>query len=272
MPRREALSKWALKSEAHDRRVKMLASGRAIEGIPVRPGELDRDPMLLNCRNGTLDLRTGDLRTHRREDYLTRGLDLDYDPDARCPTWELFLLQVFAGDVGLVEFLQRALGHSLTGDVREDSFFILQGGGGNGKSTLLYIVHGLLGAYAGRIPSELLMVRRGEHHPTEKATLYGKRFVSASETSEGCRLSEEMVKVLTSIDPIPCRRMREDYREFIQTHKLWLSTNHRPKIRGTDHAIRCRIRLIPFGVTFHEPETGKRMVYLLVRRVRSRVL
>lgn len=171
MLRREALGKWALKSESHDRRVKMLASGQAIEGIPVRPGDLDRDPMLLNCRNGTLDLRTGTLRPHERKDYITLGLDLDYDPDAKCPTWEQFLLQVFGDDVSLVAFLQRAIGHSLTGDVREDAFFILYGAGSNGKSTLINIVHVLLGIYAAKVPSELLMVRRSERHPTELATL-----------------------------------------------------------------------------------------------------
>ena len=101
------------------------------------------------------------------------------------------------------------------------------------------------------------MTRRGEHHPTERATLYGKRFVSSSETGDGRRLAEDLVKSLTGGDPIACRRMREDFWEFRPTHKLWLATNHRPQIRGTDHAIWRRIHLIPFGVTFHEPESGK---------------
>ena len=257
MPRREALGRWALKSEAHDRRAKMLASGQAIAGIPVRPAELDRDPWLLNVRNGTLDLRTGTLRPHERKDYITLGLDLDYDPDAKCPTWESFLSDVFAGVAETIAFLQRAIGHSLTGDVREDAFFILYGAGSNGKSTLINIVHVLLGLYAAKVPSELLMVRRGERHPTELATLYQKRFVSASETSQGCRLNEAMVKSLTSSDPIPCRRMKEDFWTFWPTHKMWLSTNHRPQIRGTDHGIWRRIHLIPFGVKFHEPETKR---------------
>ena len=118
-------------------------------------------------------------------------------------------------------------------------------------------VHGVLGAYAGRVPAELLMARRGEHHPTERATLYGKRFVASSETGDGRWLAEDLVKALTGGDPIECRRMREDFWEFRPTHKLWLATNHRPQIRGTDHAIWRRIRLIPFDITFHAPETGK---------------
>jgi putative DNA primase/helicase len=101
------------------------------------------------------------------------------------------------------------------------------------------------------------MARRGEHHPTERATLYGKRFVSSSETGDGRRLAEDLLKSLTGGDPIECRRMREDFWEFQPTHKLWLATNHKPQIRGTDHAIWRRIRLIPFDITFHAPETGK---------------
>ena len=255
--RREDLGGWAVKCESHERRAKMLASAQAIEGIPVRPEDLDRDPWLLNVRNGTIDLRTGKRRPHAREDLITRGIDVDYDPAAVCPTWDRFIREVFASEAETIAFVQRAVGYSITGDVREHAFFIAYGAGSNGKSTLLDAIHGLLGAYAGRVPAELLMARRGEHHPTERATLYGKRFVSSSETGEGRWLAEGLVKSLTGGDPIECRRMREDFWEFRPTHKLWLATNHKPQIRGTDHAIWRRIHLIPFGVTFHEPETKK---------------
>jgi phage/plasmid primase-like uncharacterized protein len=109
--RREALVRWALKCESHERRIKMLASAQAIEGIPIRPGDLDRDPWLLNVRNGTIDLRTGTLRAHVREDYITRCLDVDYDSDAKCPAWERFLSQVFADAEETIAYVQRAIGY-----------------------------------------------------------------------------------------------------------------------------------------------------------------
>jgi D5-like protein/Toprim domain-containing protein len=206
--RRKALGGWATKCESHEQRAKMLASAQAIAGIPVRPEDLDRDPWLLNVRNGTIDLRTGALRPHAREDLITRGIDVDYDPAAVCPTWDRFISEVFGGAGETIAFVQRAIGYSLTGDVREHAFFIAQGAGSNGKSTLLGALHSLLGAYAGRVPTELLMARPGEHHPTERATLYSKRFVYASETGDGRRLAEDLVKSLIGGDPIQCRRMR----------------------------------------------------------------
>ncbi|MGH8577583.1 MAG: DNA primase family protein, partial [Gammaproteobacteria bacterium] len=256
--RREALAKWAVKSESHERRSKMLASAQAIEGVPVLPKHLDQDPWALNVGNGTIDLRTGALRPHAREDFITRGIDVGYDPAAMCPTWDRFMREVFADDDETIAFVRRAVGYSLSGDTREHVFFILHGVGSNGKSTFLGAIHDLLGAYAGRVPAELLMVRRGEHHPTERATLFGKRLVSSSETGDGRRLAEDLVKSLTGGDPISCRRMKEDFWEFLPTHKLWLATNHRPQIKGTDHAIWRRIKLIQFGVTFHPPEAGKK--------------
>ena len=109
--RREASRQWALKCEAHERRAKMLASAQAIAGIPILPENMDRDPWWLNVRNGTIDLRTGKLRAHARKDLITRGLDVDYDPDAMCPTWEGFI-DVFGSNAETIAFVQRALGYS----------------------------------------------------------------------------------------------------------------------------------------------------------------
>ena len=119
---REALGAWAVKCESHERRTKMLASAQAIEGIPIRPEELDRDPWLLNVRNGTINLRTGTLRPHAREDLISRGIDVDYDPAAVCPTWKRFIREVFAGDAETIPFVQRAIGYSLTGDIQSTPF------------------------------------------------------------------------------------------------------------------------------------------------------
>jgi putative DNA primase/helicase len=255
--RREVLATWAVKCESHERRAKMLASGQAIAGIPVRPVDLDRDPMLLNVRNGTLDLRTGALRPHAREDLITRGLEVDYDPAAVCPTWERFLSDVFDGVAETIAFMQRAIGYSLTGATTEHVLIVLYGLGSNGKTTLIGALHDLLVSYAQHAPTDLLLARRGEHHPTELATLHGARLVTAAETGEGRRLAESLVKQLTGGDPVTVRRMREDFWQYRPEFKLWVCTNHKPQIRGTDHAIWRRIHLVPFRVTFHEPETRK---------------
>lgn len=238
--------------------MKMLASAQAIAGIPIQPEDMDRDPWLLNVRNGTIDLRTGALRPHAREDLITRGIDVDYDRAAVCPAWERFLHQVFGGDVGLVAFVQRAIGYSLTGVITEHVLLVLYGLGSNGKTTLSEALHYLLGpSYAKHAPTDLLLARRGEHHPTELATLHGARLLTSAETGEGRRLAESLVKQLTGGDPVTARRMREDFWQFRPEFKLWLATNHKPQIKGTDHAIWRRIRLIPFDITFHAPETGK---------------
>jgi len=236
-------------STLQDRRLKaMLAQAQDEPSIPVLPQDLDRDPWLLNCLNGTLDLRTGELRSHQRGDLLTQGIAVAYVPDAQCPTWNAFLDHIMAGNQDLIGFLQRAVGYALTGVIREHVLPILWGKGSNGKSTFLNTLRAMFGPYAMKAAGELLLVSTNDRHPTERADLFGKRFVFAIETEKGRRLAEVFVKEATGGDPIRARRMREDFWEFWPTHKVFLGTNHKPVITGTDHAIWRRIRLVPFTV------------------------
>jgi putative DNA primase/helicase len=200
------------------------------------------------------DLTTGTCRPQERADLLTRCLAVAYDPAAVCPTWERFLHRIMAGNQNLITFLQRAIGYALTGVIREHVLLILWGTGRNGKSTFLNTIRALLGPYAIKAPSELLMVSTNDRHPTERADLCGKRFVSAIETEQGRKLAEVFVKEATGGDPIRARRMREDFWEFQPTHKVFLATNHKPVITGTDTAIWERIRLVPFAVTIPPEE------------------
>jgi P4 family phage/plasmid primase-like protien len=222
--------------------------------LPVLPEDLDCDHWLLNATNGTVDLRTGVLQPHRREDLLTRCIPVAYDPHASCPTWDRFLARIMDGNTTLIQFLQRAVGYALTGVIREHILLILWGSGRNGKSTFLNTLRTLLGPYAMKAPSELLMVSNTDRHPTERADLLGKRLIAAIETEQGRRLAEVFVKEATGGDPIRARRMREDFWEFEPTHKVFLATNHKPVITGTDTAIWERIRLIPFTVTIPRQE------------------
>jgi putative DNA primase/helicase len=159
----------------------------------------------------------------------------------------------------LVAFLQRAIGYSLTGDVSEQCFFLLYGTGANGKSTLINTILLLLALYGMKATTELLMQSKNDRHPTERADLFGKRFVAAIETEEGHRLHEAFLKEVTGGDRIRARRMREDFWEFEPTHKVWLATNHKPTVKGTDHALWRRIKLIPFTVQIPEKEQDKRL-------------
>ena len=251
---RKAAAKWALNSETATRLYAAVTLARSEPGIPVIPDALDGEPWLLNVMNGTLDLRTGELRPHRRADHISKLAPVLFDPEADCPQFDAFLERVLANDRELIAFVQRAVGYSLTGDVSERALFILHGAGRNGKSTLLEAIRDALGEYALRTPTTTLMVQRSDTIPNDVARLKGARFVSASETEDGRRLAESLIKDLTGGDTVSARFMRAEWFDFRPTCKVWLGTNHKPVIRGTDNAIWDRLKLIPFTVRIPEAE------------------
>ena len=256
--RRRELAKWAMRSEARDRIAAMLDLARSERAVPVLPEALDRDPWLLNCQNGTIDLRTGELRAHGRADLLTKLAPVTYDPAAVCPLWESFLWRVMGGNHELIDYLRRTVGYALTGDVSEQVLLFLHGAGSNGKSTFLATLLAMMGKeYGTQAAPELLL--DGSRHPTELADLHGKRFVSAIEVEDGRRLAEGLVKQMTGGDQLKARFMRADFFQFDPTFKLFLSANHKPVITGTDYAIWRRIRLIPFTVTIPDTEKDPRL-------------
>ncbi len=240
------------------RRQGMLSQAQSEEGVPVRPADLDRHSWLLHGANGTLDLRTGTLQPHNRADLLTQRLTVAYDPDATCPAWDAFLAHMLPGSPALRAYVPRLVGVCLTGETSEHMLPILWGTGSNGKSTFINTMRAVLGSYAMKAPAELLIVTKSDRHPTAKADVFGKRLVACMETDERARLNETFVKEATGGDPIRARRMREDCWEFLPTHKMLLATNHKPAVRGTDHAMWRRLKLIPFTVTMpdHEQDTG----------------
>lgn len=253
------LAEWAVKSESAHRLNAMIDLARSEPGIPVVPEELDRDPWLLNCLNGTVDLRTGKLRPHRREDMITKIVPVVFNPDAEAPLWDAFLDRIMGGNERLIGFLQRAAGYSLTGDVSEHVAFLCYGTGQNGKSVFLNTLLAATGDYGKAIDPELLLARTGEIHPTIRADLAGVRLAVAIETQEGRRLNEALFKWLTGGDRLKARRMREDFWEFEPTHKFFIATNHKPEVRDTSWSLWRRIRLIPFTVTIPEEEQDKHL-------------
>jgi putative DNA primase/helicase len=253
MHRRNALCKHALKSQYEGRIRAMITLAQSEPGVPVTEADLDCNAWLLNVQNGTLDLKTGTLRPHQRQDLLTRIIPVSYDPNAVCPTWDKFLADIAAGDHDLIHFLQKSVGYSLTGSVSEQVFFILYGAGANGKSTFINTILHLLESYAQQTPTETLLVKKHTNAiPNDVARLSGARFVAAVEAEHGRHLAEALVKQLTGGDTITARYLHKEFFQFNPTFKIFLSVNHIPVIKGSDHGIWRRIRLIPFNVTIPE--------------------
>lgn len=256
---RKRLARWAMISESR----KMIEAGIALaqseKGIPVDPNDLDRDPMLLNVLNGTVDLRTGRISPHDPAGLITKLAPVDFDPAADCPLFLAFLDRITVGDADLIRFHQRSLGYSLTGNISEHALFFHYGTGRNGKSTLLGIVHRMLGTYATVLNAKLLTVRTQEDHPTELCDLDGARFVSTIELDDGKRMAEALVKSMTGGERIKARRMRADPYEFDPTFKLHLAANHKPEVRGVDEGIWSRIKLIPYTVTIPKNERDRKL-------------
>lgn len=247
-----ALRQHGIRSEKVERIRAIEKLARSM--VSVDPNQLDADPWLLNVDNGTIDLRSGQLRSHFREDRITKLVPIAYDPSTTCPLWEAFLARSFRQNKELIDFVQRMVGYSLTGLVSEQVLFFLYGTGANGKSTFLLTLQELLGDYATQAAPELLLTKKGESHPTDVADLVGRRVAVSTEVEAGRSLSEVLVKQLTGGDRIKARFMRQDFFEFKPTHKLLLAANHKPNVRGADHGIWRRIRLIPFLVTIPEAE------------------
>lgn len=250
----EKLSKWAFRSETERQLKAMIAIAKSEPEVPLVPEQLDADPWLFNCVNGTLDLRTGTLRAHDPGDYITKLSPVAYDPAATAPTFDAFLTRILGGDPDLIAFVQRAVGCSMAGVTIEHVLLFLFGVGANGKTTLLNLLIAAFGEYGQQAEAELLMQRRGESHPTGLAKLKGARLVVASEVDEGRKMAEATLKRLTGGDRITARFLYRDFFEFDPTHTVWLAANHRPIVRGTDVGIWRRIKLVPFNVVIPEPE------------------
>lgn len=216
------------------------------------PEKWDADPWLLNTPTGTIDLRTGKIRQHHREDYITKLTAAG--PGGDCLLWLQFLNRITNGNADLKSFLQRMVGYALTGSTREHALFLLYGTGANGKSVFLSTISGLLGNYAKTAPTSSFTASSTEQHPTDLAGLRGARFVTAIETEEGTRWAESKIKSLTGGDKIAARFMRCDFFEFIPEFKLVIAGNHKPGLRSVDEAMRRRLHLVPFTITIPEGE------------------
>jgi P4 family phage/plasmid primase-like protien len=223
--------------------------------------KLDADPWLLNCANGTLNLRTGALLPPDPAHFITRLAPVMFDDTATCPTWERFLTEVFADDMEMVAFLQRGIGWCLTGVVQERALFFLYGPQGyNGKTTIVEGVQEVLGTcaeghvgYARKVDAGTFMKSKNfEDNQRRAVSLHGPRFVYSSEVGEGQHLNVQLIKDITGNDTLEARRLYREAFTFKPTFKTWMYGNHKPVIHDTDDAIWDRVKLVEFEQSFKD--------------------
>ena len=232
--------------------------------VEVRNHDFDNNAYLLSTLNGTINLTTGDLLPHDRDDMISKLAACEYTDKTDTPRWTTFLNEIFEDDQDLVRFVQKAVGYSMTGSTEEHCAFFCYGTGRNGKSTFVDVVTDMLGDYAVNIQPETIMVRQAQAGPTSDiARLKGARFVTTVEPNEGARLNEGLIKQLTGGDKVTASKKYEDEFEFKPEFKLWMATNHKPVIRGTDLGIWSRIRLIPFKVQIPDEKIDRQLKFKL---------
>jgi len=258
----------------------MVENAQSEPGVSIQPDEFDSNYWLLNCANGTLDLRTGELSPHNRDDLITHCLSTSYDTNAKCPTWDAFLWRIMGGTVHaddsvplsdeqqaannraqeLINYLQEVIGYSLTGDTSEEALFILYGSGQNGKSKFIGALQDLLESYSQACHSKTFMqTDRSDGIPNDIARMRGARVVASSELGRGRRLNEELVKRATGRDPMTARFLNAEFFDFLPQFKLFMSANHLPKIDSVDKSMWRRIHQVPFVVTIPDDEKDLRL-------------
>jgi putative DNA primase/helicase len=256
---RMEIENYAKLSESMRRRKAFVEAASLIEELNITSEDLDRNPWLLNVRNGTIDVMTGEFREHRQIDMITKIANVEYNPQADCPLWKQFIREImdYKGDV--ISFVQTAAGWALTGDISEQTMFILFGSGANGKSTFLNTIMYLLGDYAIATPTETFMRKNGDQNTNDIARLRGTRFVTTTEAEQGRRLSEPLIKKITGNDQMTARFLYGEFFNFMPTFKIFMATNHKPVIKGTDYGIWRRIKLIPFTTRIPEEKQDKHL-------------
>jgi len=213
---------------------------------------MNHNPLILNCANGVLDLRTGELRWQKPSDYLTKSTGTVYVPDVDYSWWEKVVRQICDEQDDMYEFLHQWIGYSLTGLRRDHGIMMMVGKGRNGKSLFIDAIAKALGAYAFKLPRGFVdgKANADNNEQYAMAGLNGVRFAHGSETSEGVDLKAGTIKAITGDDTISARHSHKDLKTFEVTHKITVATNHRPGIPAEDDAMWARLFLFPTPARF----------------------
>lgn len=247
---REALLRWSSASEKKSRLYAMTDIARYLAPIKSFSSEFNKNLFLLNCLNGTIDLKTGELHPHNPDNMITKLCPVEYDPDANLDIWYEFLDTATKGDKEVQKFLQKSVGYTSTGDVSEEKLFFVHGATASGKSTFLETVKAMLGDYSKTADFDTFLQRKSSGSPrNDIAALVGARFVVSIEADEGKKWAEGLMKSVTGGDTITARFLHKEFFEFIPQFKLWFAANHAPYIRDDDGAAWRRILRVPFDHT-----------------------
>lgn len=260
------LLKWANKTAGSKGKEAMIKECQHLDGIPASPDDFDAYTDYVNCQNGIINLRNGELIPHDSNFMMSKICHSEYDASGKKPElWMSFLDDITNHNRELQEYIQRAVGYSLTGSTEEQCAYFLYGIGNNGKSTFLDTIADLFGGYAANAQPETIMMKRfGDNGAgSDIARLKGARFVTSEEPTEGVRLNEGLLKQLTGGSKVTCRFLYGDEFEYTPEFKIWIATNHKPIVRGTDFGIWRRIKLIPFEVNIPKEKVDKNLKYKL---------
>jgi len=263
--KKQELLKWAKRTESNKQKTNMIAEAQHLRDIAIDVDYFDTQPDLINVENGIINLRNGELIAHNPDYHMSKIGFSSYAEDCEKPErWLQFLNEITGNDQGLIDYLQKAVGYSLTASTREQCLFICYGNGCNGKSTFMDVITTLMGTYALNMQAESIMVKKHSAAVnTDIARLKGARFVTVAEPQEGMKLNESLIKQLTGGDKITARFLFAEEFEFRPEFKMWISTNHKPIISGTDNGIWRRIVLIPFTVKIPADKIDRNLSYRL---------
>ncbi len=249
------LRDWGIKLQNNAKIKNIISLAKAIKPIPITGDEFDTQKMLLGVKNGIIDLETGKLRNGKTNDYINFKSPVNFDANAICPKWETFIEKIFLSDKNLIDYVQRALGYSITASTGEQVFFICHGEGGNGKSILFKVISKILGDYAHSASSNLFKKNQFYTNTNDIADIDRKRFIVNAETIKDTFLDEEKLKSITGGDKITARRLHENNLSFYPVAKVWLHTNSRPKFEDDSYGLWRRVRVIDFPYKFSSDET-----------------
>jgi len=260
--RRQEIAKWAILCEKPGAVTQLLESARTDPEIAVGIDLFDSDPLHLNLLNGWVDLQTMELHPHSKKKFFTMMIPVSYDPTATCPKWIAFLKRIYKSNPEkdkIIDFLQRAIGYTLTGDTSERAIFLMHGLGANGKTVFIRVLEALFGDYGTSVSSSTFTTAMATNVRNDLARLKGKRFVWASENSTETTLDAENIKRWTGGDTVVCRFLFKEEFTYRPNFKIWWIFNHKPKIKDATDSIWDRINLIPCDERIPKDEQDKRL-------------